>query len=166
MLIFAERCITFLSLRPLRSPWGPLGSPGLPDASSSPLIWDVSQMPSTQQRAKKNPTFFLRYRKWVSKKWSGGAKIESKSDAKVDRNWQKCDCLISLEKSKECLSKSAFWETKKRCFPWEGCIFLRVPAFRKSNQIYWKDDKQIVSKSWKNVVQSLSKSVLENNMEK
>ena len=33
ILILAERCNTFLSLRPLRPLWGHLGSQGLPDAS-------------------------------------------------------------------------------------------------------------------------------------
>ena len=43
MLILAERGNTFLSLRPLRSPWGHSESPGLPDASQMPP--DDSQMP-------------------------------------------------------------------------------------------------------------------------
>ena len=47
MLILAERDNTFWRLRPLRPPWGHLGSPCLPDASQIPprCIPDVSQIP-------------------------------------------------------------------------------------------------------------------------
>ena len=159
ILIIAERYNDILSLRPLRPPWGHLGSPCLPDASQMPprCLPDASQMPprclpdasqfppspGAQEHTPKKRVDFFVTRKSDPPKWSQRSPNGVPKWLKIDQKLIKCRFWNLSWKMRGKITKiRASGYSKTVVSHGRGCIFQGFQCLQKVG----KTTPEIVSK--------------------